>query len=268
MEITQNTQSGGNTKLRFRKVCFTLNNWNENEFTHLLKVFNEGGYKYIIGKEKGEKEETPHLQGYVEFGRQLSFKQVKEINQRLHIERPRGNKKQNITYCSKDGDFISTFPVERRIRLLNGYKEVIWKNWQLEILGIIEDGAKDARSIYWYYENSGNVGKSFLCKYIYLKYDAIICSGKKDDVFNQVLKWLEIHEEDEDPKIIVCDIPRSSQEYVNYGAIEKLKDGLFYSGKYEGGICAFESPIVICMANCMPDTSSMSYDRWKIKKIT
>ncbi len=68
-QITQITQSEGNTNLRFRKVVFTLNNYTELEFTQLLKSFAE--YKYVIGKEIGEECGTPHLQGYVVFGKQV-----------------------------------------------------------------------------------------------------------------------------------------------------------------------------------------------------
>lgn len=262
-EITQNTQNEGNTNPRFRKVCFTLNNYSEEEFTQILRSFVD--YKYVIGKEVGEGG-TPHLQGYVEFGRQLSLKQLKEINNRMHIEKTRGTRAQNLKYCRKEGDFISTFPVPLKERLLNEYKDVKWNNWQKSIINMIECDVPDNRSINWFYEETGNVGKSFLCKYLYLKYDAVICSGKKDDVFNQVKNWMDCHDE-ESPKVIICDIPRCAYDYVNYGVLEKLKDGLIYSGKYEGGVCALENLFVFCFANEAPLSDTMSKDRWKIVKI-
>ena len=110
------------SKSRLRKCCFTLNNYTDEEFTQLLKVLD--GMKFIIGKEVGESG-TPHLQGYVEFGRQLSFKQVKEmIGERAHIERARGNRKQNVAYCEKEGDVVSTFPLPRRLRILQSYQDI------------------------------------------------------------------------------------------------------------------------------------------------
>ena len=38
-QITQITQSEGNTNPRFRKVAFTLNNYTDSEFTQLLDSF-------------------------------------------------------------------------------------------------------------------------------------------------------------------------------------------------------------------------------------
>ena len=292
-ELLKLLKSRGNTNPRLRRMSFTLNNYTDIEFTHLLTEFEK--YKYIIGKEVGESG-TPHLQGYVEFGKQVSFTQIKKINKRMHFASSKGNRKENVKYCSKDGDFVTNIPVERNIRLLSRYENVVWKDWQAKIIQIIETGkdccsrnfldektgpetavpdffldeknsSRFARKIWWFWEKNGNVGKSFLCKYLYLKYDAIICNGKKDDVFNQVNTWLQKHEDDEDPKVVVCDVPRSAIEYFNYGALEKLKDGLFYSGKYEGGICAFDPPVVICCANSLPNLGEMSMDRWEIYDI-
>jgi hypothetical protein len=261
-QITQITQSGGNTNLRLRKACFTLNNYSEDEFTQLLRNFAD--MKYVIGKEIGD-EGTPHLQGYVEFGKQLSFKQLKKINNRTHWERPIGTREQNRKYCCKEGNFVSTLPIPLNERLLNKYSDVVWKQWQQFVIDIVQ-GEPDTRTVHWFWERSGNVGKSFLCKYLYLKYDALICSGKKDDVFNQVKIWLDNHDQ-ESPKLVICDIPRSGVDFVNYGVLEKLKDGLLYSGKYEGGVCALDNMHVICFANEPPQQDTMSLDRWAIKRI-
>ena len=261
-QITQITQSEGNTNPRFRKVAFTLNNYTDSEFTQLLDSFAD--MKYAIGKEVGE-EGTPHLQGYVEFGKQLSLNQLKKINNRMHIEKCRGNREQNRKYCCKEGNFVSTLPVPLNERLLNKYSDVIWKDWQSRIIEIISR-EPDNRTVHWFYEESGNVGKSFLCKYLYLKHDALICSGKKDDVFNQVKIWLDSQDE-ESPPLVICDIPRSGYDFVNYGVLEKLKDGLLYSGKYEGGVCALDNMHVVCFANEAPLSGQMSHDRWDIQRI-
>lgn len=85
----------------YRSWCFTLNNYSEEEYTAL----QEADCKYIIiGKEKG-KEETPHLQGYVQFKSAKTLGGVKLINGRAHWEQAKGNPQQNYDYCSKDGDF-------------------------------------------------------------------------------------------------------------------------------------------------------------------
>lgn len=263
IDCSQNTQSEGNTNPRFRKVCFTLNNYSEEEYSQILTVFN--GMKYIIGKEVGEGG-TPHLQGYVEFGRQLTFKTLKAYNERWHLEKPKGSRKANIAYCSKEGDFVTTFPVPIRDQIISAYAMVTWKSWQQKLLDELQL-TPCPRKILWYWETKGNVGKSFLCKFLWAKFNAIICSGKTADVFNQVKAWMD-ENEGQAPSLIVCDIPRSNYDYLNYGCLEKLKDGLIYSGKFEGGVCAFPQPAhIVCFANDTPFQEQMSADRWDIRQI-
>lgn len=101
---------GGN-----RAWCFTLNNYTEEEY----KALQEVPCKYIImGKEEG-KEETPHLQGYVQFASQKRLGGLKDINGRAHWEAAKGNPQQNIDYCSKDGDFW-----EKGVRPKNGKRSM------------------------------------------------------------------------------------------------------------------------------------------------
>lgn len=104
-----------NTK-RAREWCFTLNNWTEEEYKHIVDTIDEdielpnGTTKkyeyYIIGKETGENG-TPHLQGFVKFSNARSFNSVRKLfGNRAHVEQCKGNAYQNFTYCSKDGDYI------------------------------------------------------------------------------------------------------------------------------------------------------------------
>ena len=89
-----------------RAWCFTLNNYTEEEYKSLQDV----ECKYIImGKEEG-KEETPHLQGYIQFKNAKRMGGMKDINGRAHWEAAKGNPQQNIEYCSKDGDFWEKGP--------------------------------------------------------------------------------------------------------------------------------------------------------------
>jgi len=69
------------------------------------------------------------------------------------------------------------------------------------------------------------------------------------------------------PKVVIIDIPRTSESFVSYGGIEKIKDGCFFSGKYESGMVLYDNPHVICFANFPPVSETMSADRWHIVKI-
>lgn len=267
-EVRGNTKPSPSNKVtdkRFRKCCFVLNNWTNEEYISITQEFNMAGYKYIIGKEIGEICKTPHLQGYVEFGKQVYFSTLKKLNNRIHWDSARGSRASNITYCSKQKDFICNFPEDRQTRLLGKYRETLWKDWQANIIQLVETEPDD-RTITWVYEKEGNVGKSYLAKYLFLKYDAIIADGKKDNVFNQIKVWMD-EKPGLDPRLIILDVPRKNLDYVSYGTLEQIKNGLIYSGKYEGGACAFENPHVIIFANELPHYEEMSKDRWNIIRI-
>lgn len=260
---TPNTEEG-NTRpppSTMRKLCFTLNNYTEYENTTLVDLCKNRGYLFCIGKEIGENL-TPHLQGYIEFKSPKTWATIKNMLPRAHIERAKGTRKQNIAYCTKDGIFESNFPVPLRELVLAEYTDVEWKPWQQDIINLY-DSIPDSRSIHWITDVLGNNGKTFLTKYLVVAKDVLLASGKKCDVFHQVAKRLE-NEDDQKPfKMVILDIPRHQQEFINYGLLEDLKDGLIMSGKYEGGTFAFPSPHVVVMSNQEPDYSKFSMDRWK-----
>ena len=52
-------------------------------------------------------EGTPHLQGYLEFTKALDLKRVENLlGGRAHLEQAKGNQKQNIAYCEKEGQAL------------------------------------------------------------------------------------------------------------------------------------------------------------------
>lgn len=264
-------QGNTSTTVRGRSFCFTLNNYSEQEYEDLKEWAQ--GHKYIIGKEVG-KEGTSHLQGYIYTKNPIRLSTLLKINKRIHWEKAKGNIQQNLDYCSKDGEYETNFkPKTKELdfeeelnkRLIEEYySDVIWRPWQQEMIDLIES-KPDSRTINWIIDEVGNSGKSFLTKYLALKHTVIIADGKKDNVFNQVRRMLK--EEKKEFRIVILDIPRSSEGYINYGVLEQLKNGLVYSGKYEGGLCIFDNVHVIVFANFEPLLSQFSEDRWNIKYI-
>jgi len=89
---------------RTRGYAITLNNWTEEALTQIHSKFLAEAEKFIIGKEVGEKG-TPHLQIYVYWKNGKTYEQMKKINDRWHLEKAKGNVKQNNIYCSKDNVF-------------------------------------------------------------------------------------------------------------------------------------------------------------------
>jgi len=90
---------------RARSFCFTLNNYGPNDLQDIC--FRMANPKYlVVGHEVGENG-TPHLQGFVSFDNARSFKQLKALLPRAHIEIKCANStfKQASDYCKKDGNF-------------------------------------------------------------------------------------------------------------------------------------------------------------------
>lgn len=243
-----------------KRWCFTFNNYTDPETAMLLDLIRSCSADYIIGREVGE-EGTPHLQGYLEFKKKLRPLSVIKFTT-IHWEKAKGTRAQNIEYCSKEGDYVTTFKIDKPLVLI---EESRFYEWQLELFKILLEPA-DERTIYWYWDVQGNVGKSAFAKLMCARYDALMVEGKANDINQGIAGYKE--EKGYFPTIIIVDCPRHSLEYMNYSAIEKVKNGLVFSGKYESKQMIFNCPHIVVFANAKPDVFKFSADRWKIKKIT
>lgn len=237
-----------------KRWCFTLNNYDEKEYMELKQYFSSNNCIFCIGKEIGLNE-TPHLQGYVNFASKIRLSALKKINNRAHWEKCRGNEQDNLTYCSKDGKFETNAKIARPLKIL---KDEQLFDWQKEIVNICKSEPHD-RKIYWFWDTEGNKGKTALAKYLCHNLGAVIIEGKKSDI----LFCAAEHESD----IYICDFERSMEEFIPYGALEKIKNGLYMSSKYESKPIIRNSPHLICFANFLPDRTKLSKDRWVIKGI-
>lgn len=240
------------------KWCFTFNNYTEEEHQQILSWCAEDPEvkEYVIGEEVGE-QGTPHLQGYLRLTKRVRLPFWKKKYPKWHVEITK-DRKASIVYCSKDGKYKTNLHVPKPIKLISPDRP-----WQLEILSILE-GPIDDRKIYWYWEDIGGIGKTAFTKYLCVKHRAIVLSGKRGDCFHQIAKVIE---EGEHPELIIFDIPRVAKDYVSWEALEKVKDGLLFSGKYEGMQCIFNPPHVICFANQPPAYEKLSRDRWMVKEL-
>jgi len=112
---------------RYRRFCFTWNNYPDNAHEVLAEFFNSKNAIYmIVGKEIGESG-TPHLQGYVHLKDQMTFTALKRCLPTLHLERAKGTGLQNKTYCSKEADFyeMGTFPQDAGEASKNAWKTIL-----------------------------------------------------------------------------------------------------------------------------------------------
>lgn len=281
LEITERVNSSnsstevGNTNIPPKKQispakrwCFTLNNYTETELEYFRSIVPTYSIcKFgIIGKEIGENG-TPHLQGYIEFKQKKRPKSVFG-NDRIHWEKAKGNRQQNIEYCSKENNVILYHPKKKEIKTI---EEKNLYDWEKRLINYINefspDNPKQEREIVWIWSKDGRKGKTTMAKYLCVNYKFIILGGKAADCRNGVIEYAKAHN-GETPERILINIPRSfSEDYVSYEAFENLKDMLFYSGKYEGGMVIGNCPILIIFSNFSPDKDKISRDRWKIINI-
>lgn len=207
---------------------------------------------YSAGKEVAPTTGTVHIQYYI------GFKQKKRAPEALPWlgNNPtvcKGSKEQNCKYTQKDGDFICTPDCEfEDLQLIT-----VLRPWQQTLFDIVT-GPRDDRTIYWIYEEKGNVGKSAFTKLLCAKHRAIVCAGKAADMKYQIAQ------QNPKPKIIIFDVPRSNVDYLSYTGIEEIKNGCFASQKYESGMVIMNSPHILIFANTMPKFETMSMDRWKV----
>lgn len=254
----------GNIRTSSRIPCsiywvFTLNNFTETEFDILKKEICLYCLDYRVQEEVGEENGTHHLQGYIK-----SKKRIRPLetfsNKRIIWKKARSPKHAR-DYCCKEETATGNYVIdtEEPLDLIKPDRP-----WQLDILRLINMNA-DYRSIYWYWDDIGNTGKSAFTKYLCAKKEALCVSGKSNDCKYAIVQFKE--QKKKYPKIIIFDIPRTNIDYLNYEAIESIKNGCFFSGKYECVQVIMNCPHVIIFANSPPHINRLSIDRWNIIKI-
>jgi hypothetical protein len=237
--------------------CFTLNNYIVEQIEHLEQVLKHEAKWYVFQEEVGE-EGTPHLQGTVCLKLRQRLTQLKQIDPKIHWE-PTKSVKASLVYCTK-AETATGRVYHYGIGLPETVDVIEPYGWALDVMKIIS-AKPDDRTIHWYWEPTGRFGKTSLAKYLVVKHNALMLTGKSSDMYHMISKYPNKR------KLFVIDCPRSMQDYMNYGAIEQIKNGLIFSGKYDGCQLVFNAPHVIVFANEPPNLIKMSGDRWRITRI-
>lgn len=250
------------------KWCFTLHKYSSYHVSFLLDFLNSSKHNYIFSEEKGGSGETPHLQGYIEFNKKVRpknmFTSMKDGNT-IHWEKARGTKQDNIIYVTKEGGkYYSTWRIPKPVIKIT-YEMLREEQKSVADLFIEDEDPIHGRKIYWLWEKKGNWGKSFLCLHLIDYCGAIVVQGKNNDILHGVKDYFD--KNGEVPRLIVFDIPRCNENHVSYQAIESIKNGFFYSGKYEGGMARFNKPHILCFSNEEPEEYKLSQDRWIIRNL-
>lgn len=245
-----------------------------------------------------------HLQGWLQLENCKELMWLKKnLNKNAHWEMCRGSCTQNEDYVSKDGKVYTkgSFKKERERTDLCKVIEDIKSNkydkydasyimYGKNIDKLIndkkdEDAFNDAkadfdeefkelnseqkkwfdrltnqnkREILWISdvgEKSGNLGKSFFADYLaYYHNGCLFNNGSSKDI-------AFIYKGE---PYVMFDFSRSTEDVINYGVIESLKNGNIMSGKYESKLKRFKKPKIICFSNFIPEIEKLSIDRWNL----
>lgn len=227
------------------------------EIKFIYEVLDNKCKKFTFQMEEGEGGYI-HFQGCFSLVVKERFGTVKNIlPNTAHIE-PARNYKASETYCSKEksrklGPWTKNLPpiqVEAPSRL-----------WQLETLKLLT-GKPDPRKILWFWEPTGGLGKTSLAKFLVVRHGAMyVDTGNKSDIAYAMPA--------NGTKICIFDLPRTleGKDRLSYTAIEGVKNGITFSGKYESRCKVFNTPHVICFANFQPEFDKLSLDRWDVRRI-
>lgn len=133
------------------------------------------------------------------------------------------------------------------------------RGWQYQLEQRLGEQPDD-RTIEFIVDHEGGCGKTFFTKYYMSKYknSQKLSIGKRDDIAHAI---------DPSKRVFFFDIPRSNMQFLQYSALEMIKDCLVFSPKYESATKYLEKNHVVVFCNERPDLNALSRDRYKITTI-
>lgn len=229
---------------RARNWSFTLNNYKVEE----LETIKQFKYSYmIIGDEKGENE-TPHLQGYIEFVDTHTLSSLKKFIPRAHLEISKGNGEQNKEYCSKERVLFENGEIKRQgkrsdiqsvrdhvedganMRAIVSLARSLQSIRMAEIYLTYNESKRNWKPIVkWYYGETGS-GKSHTA--YEESPDAYTCG--------ETSKWFQGYDGHEN--VIIDDFRR---DFIKFHELLKLLDKYPYLIEYKGGSRQFLAKQII-----------------------
>lgn len=244
---------------RFMNVCFTLNNWTEEDKVKL--VANDDIVYICYGEEVGESG-TKHLQGYCEFAKQFNMKKVKLLlGDKAHVEKRMGNQKQAIDYCKKDGVFFEDGELKKQgkrndlidlklavdqgvpqINVINecgNFQQIRYVEKLFEYKPLSPEYKE--KKVYWYYGGTG-LGKTRAA------YDMV--KELKQDFWRSTLdgsKWFNGYY---GQPIAILDEVRAAQ--YPYVSMLQILDGYEIRLPYKGGFTLWNPDVIIITSPVHP----------------
>lgn len=240
-------------------------------FDHRDIILNK--IKYMIYKrEVCPKTGKKHYHFYVEFNKTIRFTGIKKIfnDKTIHCEAAVKHRDACENYIMKEvtSDMEPVIYNALDIKPYQDLEDLFSmkeaRGYQLFIMEKLLSPPSQ-RLIYWFYDEVGNTGKTILCKHLCIKHPnrVLLLNGKASDIKYAVAEFVKKNV----LEVAIFHFVRSNESYISYDAIESVKDGIFFSPKYESSMCLFDIPHVFIFANFKPNESALSQDRWKIFNI-
>jgi hypothetical protein len=138
------------------------------------------------------------------------------------------------------------------------------RSWQTQLLDSLS-GAPQPRKVRWWWDERGNVGKSWMGNHLRLHHNAVVCQMMKKADLCHMLTKMPVH-----TTCVVFDLTRSHEAgavAVVYEMLEMLGNGYICSGKYDSQAIDLPKLDLIVFANFQPDRTAMSEDRWIVNHI-
>lgn len=239
---------------KYRRIVFTINNYKQKDEDIIWNNYVDENYisYFIYGREKAPTTGTKHLQGYIEFSKQVSFNAIKSIHGKMYFAPAKGNYSQNYNYCTKDGDYLERgFAKKQGARTdIIKIKEMVNKNIpMIEILNECENfqQMKIAEKLYQYKKidiKTRNVPEVI---YVYGKsgsgktqYAHDICDKDSTWEYAENLEWFDGYDQDND--VLLNDFRDND---CKYNLLLKLLDGYQRRVKIKGAFTIWNPKRII-----------------------
>lgn len=258
---------------------------------------------YLYGHEKCPTTGRPHLQGMA-YTKKKGVRWTDLFKSpAFHVEKCH-HPEESINYCMKNGNFVEwgqrpkfdlgsrngPLTVEEYMKM--SYDDLIklkpwafnqamkaiqmaeamkpkevkewpedgYRPWQKEVLEWLDDIPD--RVITFLVDEVGGMGKTTFFGWIGQREDVQYMGlMKKDDALHQADTSGKV-------KTYVMDLARTEVEFLPYATLEKLKDGYWTCGKYQGKKCSVGKRRVIVCLNSFPKKEALSKDRYEVYTFT
>lgn len=254
-------------RIRKRSCNYSLT-WNNPTDDDIKCIeYNLNHHDKIIGQLEIGKTGVTHIQFTIGYNNPTEFNTVQTLYSKCHVEPTKWIRAQ-LKYCSKLKTRLRfLIKLVYKVKIIEMCVIDVFYYWQKKILQLVDE-KPHPRKIHWFWESIGCSGKTTFSIWLFDRYNCIyLSSGRENDiVFNFKSQYDKL--EDDENTIVIFDLPRSLEDHISYAAIEKIKNGIICSNKYESCTFRFNIPHIIVFANFEPQKEQLSKDRWRIHEIT